>query len=118
MKALFLKEFKQGRPLLLFAVALAVLIAIGRALIARSNPYYLRNADELNRGVGAVLLCIPALLALFAGSGLFAAEVDRGTMPVLLALPLSRRRIWLTKGLAGMALASTASILLLGWARR
>ena len=114
MKALFLKEFKQGRPLLLFAVALAVLIAIGRALIARSNPYYLRNVDELNRGAGALLLCLPVVLTLFAGSGLFSAEADRGTMPVLLALPLSRRRIWLTKGLAGLALASTASILLLG----
>jgi len=117
MKALFLKEFRQGRPLLVFAAALAVLIAIGRALIARSDPYYLRNPEELYLGAGWLLLAAPPLLAALAGAGLFAAEADRGTLPVLLALPLSRRRIWLGKALAGAALAVVASAVLLGLAR-
>jgi len=114
MRALFVKEFKQGRPLLFFAAGLAVVIALGQTLTAQISLYYRARPEALNLGVGWIIFCVPVGLAFFAGAGLLATEADRGTMPVLLALPLSRERIWLGKALGGLALAAVSSGLMLG----
>ena len=108
MKPLFLKEVRQGRPLLVFSLVVALLLAAGKAVVGRAFPGlgYERYGEinPLSVTVAMVMLATPLLLALFAGAGLFAAEADHGTVPILFALPLSRRRIWLGKVLAGLAL--------------
>jgi len=117
MKPLFLKEVRQGRPLLIFSLVVALLLAAGKAVVGRAFPGlgYERYGEinPLSVTVAMVMLATPLLLALFAGAGLFAAEADHGTVPILFALPLSRRRIWLGKVLAGLALTAIGSALFL-----
>jgi len=54
------------------------------------------------------------VVALFAGAGLFSNEAAHGTLPALFSLPLSRSRIWLAKALAGLCLALTGALLIVG----
>ncbi|MCC6236985.1 MAG: ABC transporter permease subunit [Dehalococcoidia bacterium] len=57
-----------------------------------------------------------AVFALFAGTGALAGEESRGTMEVLAALPVSRRRMFFEKVLAvTTALVLTCAIVALGW---
>lgn len=114
MRSLFLKEFRQGRPLLIFSLVMAVLLPLAYLAADRAftRAEYVR--PELPITFAIVLLIIALVISVFAGAGLFAGEADHGTVPVLLALPLSRRRIWLAKILAGLALALVGSAILLG----
>lgn len=116
MRALFLKEFNQGRPLLVFALVLALLIPIGYAAISRAlfrlDPGYGPGPVQFFFGFAVILG--PLLIALVASSGIFSSEVAAGTTPILFALPLSRRRIWAAMALAALALTAAGSILLIG----
>ena len=116
MRALFLKEFNQGRPLLVFALALALLLPVGYAVISRAlfrlTPGYEPGTVQLAFGFAA--LVGPLVIALIAASGIFSSEVAAGTTPILFALPLSRRRIWAAMALAALALTAVGSVLLLG----
>jgi len=114
MRSLFLKEFRQGRPLLIFSLVMAVLLPLAYVAADRAfvRDQYL-HAD-LPVTFAVVLLIFALAIPVFAGAGLFAGEADHGTVPVLLALPLSRRRIWLAKILGGLALALVGSVILLG----
>jgi hypothetical protein len=67
-----------------------------------------RDQQDINGFCGAMFCVVPVMLAIFVGAGLFAAEVERGTMPLLLALPFSRRQMWVGKTLAGLALMLSA----------
>jgi len=119
VRALFIKEFKQGRSLLFFGAIMAVLVAIGNPIVRRVVLLYSGFSDAQLLAVlfGLVLLPIPPLIAILAGSGIFAGEVHRGTLPLLFALPLSRCRIWLSMALAALALTVVSSLLLFGIAR-
>ncbi len=115
MKALFIKEFRQGRPLLIFAAIMALLIPLSYAVFARAAFLYLDsyNSEWLPLIFGFAVMAVPPLIAAFASSGLFCSEAHRGTLPVLFALPLSRCRIWLAKLLAALALTLAGSLLVL-----
>jgi len=117
MRALFLKEFNQGRPLLVFALTLALLVPAGYAVSARAlfrfnPPGY--DLWTLQLVVGFAILLGPLIIALVASSGIFSSEVAAGTTPILFALPLSRRRIWAAMALAALALTAAGSIILIG----
>ena len=116
MRALFLKEFNQGRPLLVFAVVLAVLLPPGYAVVARAL-FRLDAGYEpmlVQFFFGFVMLLAPLIIALLASSGIFSSEVAAGTTPLLFALPLSRRRIWAAMALAALPLIAAGTIILLG----
>jgi ABC-type transport system involved in multi-copper enzyme maturation permease subunit len=114
MRALFLKELNQGRPLLYFALAIALLIPAAHVVLRSPNLLYLAGTEQIARVWTYLLLALPPFIALLAAAGLFASESERGTLPTLFALPLSRRRIWLAKLLGGLALTVVASGFLLG----
>lgn len=66
-----------------------------------------------------VLLCLPALLGIFAGAPLFAGEFEQGTHVFGLTQSVSRTRWWFTKiGVAGLpvVLAMLALGLVIAWA--
>lgn len=119
MRALFVKEFHQGRPLLVFSLLAALAVALARLAGGRLAPHLAGPGEPspLSVGVATTLLATPLVVALLAGAGLFAVEADHNTAPVLFALPLSRRRIWLAKLLAGLALTGVGSLVLVGLGR-
>jgi|WetSurMetagenome_2_1015567.scaffolds.fasta_scaffold54423_2 ABC-type transport system involved in multi-copper enzyme maturation permease subunit len=111
MKALLLKEIRQGKTILLFGPCYGLLVW----LLVGSLIYLLPNFTwqdvvglTFTVGLGGTLL-----IALLSGAGLFAGDVDRGTLSLLLSLPLSRKRIWGGKILAGLTQGLLASGLLL-----
>ena len=83
MRALFIKEFKQGRSLLFFGAIMAVLVAIGNPIVRRVVLLYSGFSDAQLLAVlfGLVLLPIPPLIAILAGSGIFAGEVSAPICP-------------------------------------
>ncbi|MDH4180168.1 MAG: ABC transporter permease subunit, partial [Armatimonadota bacterium] len=103
MRALFLKEFSQARILLLCGPLLGVLTALLWLLLAGIPLLPQLESDTIDVFWGAACYVMPPVIALFAGAGLFASEIERGTLPLLLSLPLGRSRIWLAKVLAGLA---------------
>jgi len=116
MRALFLKEFNQGRPLLVFAFTLALLLPAGCAVISRAL-FRLASGYEpftVHLFFGFAILLSPLIIALLASSGIFSGEVAAGTTPILFALPLSRRRIWLAMAVAALTLTAAATIILIG----
>jgi ABC-type transport system involved in multi-copper enzyme maturation permease subunit len=126
MKAIVRKEFRQGRAVLIFAIVMAGAMLGARLLLIRfgggmdfagAPDANWRTAHTQHDGqLMVVMLALPALLALFAGVGLFASEAEHGVLPVLFMLPFSRRRIWAAKLLAGVLLTalSSATVLLAG----
>ena len=116
MRSLLIREFHQGSSLLAFSALLGILVPAGYVALSHTSPYrlYAVGQSELAAIFGKLILLLPLVVALFAGAGLFAAERDRGTLPVLFALPFSRRRIWLAKALAGLALTGTGAAIIVG----
>ena len=107
MRALILKEMREGWNVVLFGGALSIL-AMG--LYALSSVHF--RDTELGADVCQALLAIlPPVIAVVAGSSLVAREKAKGTLPLLLALPLSRGRIWGAKAAGGLVLAVLASLL-------
>jgi Cu-processing system permease protein len=112
MRALFFKELGRGRNLLVFALAGGALHAAISFLLSRVAGGAHVNREMLTQVSGALgYLLMPGLIVLFAGAGMFAAETERGTLPLLLTLPLSRGQIWLATVLARFMLAALAIIL-------
>jgi ABC-type transport system involved in multi-copper enzyme maturation permease subunit len=108
MRALFIKELKQGRPLLIFAGVMGVLLvaahaAVGRFLLLYSGAL---EPEVLSFAFGIAAAAIIPLFAIFASGGILAGEAHVGTLPVLLGLPLSRLRIWAAMALAALALTA------------
>ena len=83
MRAIFIKELRQGRLLVVFGIALALLIPLLHFVLARS-PLHGRDPEALSRTFGWLIFILPPIIALFAGSKLFSSEVDRDTLPLLL----------------------------------
>lgn len=111
MKALFIKELRKGRWLPLFGLGLGLLVAVLRGFFGAYPPLLTKSAID-DENFFAIVSFASLALAMIAGAGLFASEAERATLPLLLALPLSRGRIWLAKVLAGFVLALSASVLL------
>ena len=108
MRRVFAKEWKQGQMIALFGLLMGGLVV---ALWGIFTVAYVKNwidQENVNGFCGAMFYLVPLILAIFVGAGLFAAEVERGTMPLLLALPFSRRQVWVGKTLAGLALMLSA----------
>jgi ABC-type transport system involved in multi-copper enzyme maturation permease subunit len=114
MKRLFIKEFNQGRPLLVFALAMALVLPAAYAMLAGTSLFPFWELADVEFALGFLLLALPPVIAALAGAGLFSSEAERGTLPVLFALPLSRARIWWAKILAGLVLTAVGSAILLG----
>jgi len=125
MRSLILKEFRQGRPLLVFSLAVALLLAAAYAVVGRLYVVELAQDDwmvtggpsPLNVTFSVLILVLPLVVAIFAGVGIFAGESDHSTVPVLLALPLSRVRIWLGKILGGLGLTAAGTVIIVGLGR-
>jgi len=114
MKALYFKELRQGRPLLVFGLVMGLLIAASYAVLARAEWFGAGDHhNTLDLIFGVVILVPIPLIALLAGAGLFSVEVERSTAPVLLSLPVSRRGIWSAKLLAGLTLTALSALLVL-----
>jgi hypothetical protein len=86
-------------------------------VLLRANPFYRAQREIIDGTFHHLCLVVPLVLAFFAGCGLFAGEVDWGTAPVLFGLPVSRRRIWAAKVLAGLALTAVGSLIALALVR-
>jgi len=114
MRALFIKDFNQGRSLLVFAVVGSLLIPALFHVLASPRYLYLASPRDLALIFGVILAALPIVIGFLAASGLFSTESENDTLPVLFALPLDRGQIWLAKMLAGLALTLVASALLLG----
>jgi WD40 repeat protein len=108
MKSLFLKEWRQGRLFLLFGIVLGLLVPVLWVLLAVAFVETASDQRSVDEFLGIMYYVVPPIVALAVASGLIAAEVERGTLPALLALPFSRRRIWAAKALAGLALTTAA----------
>jgi hypothetical protein len=117
MKSLVWKELRQGRPLLLFSAVMALALSAAYLAIVRSGRGGMAGGETAGSVLAGALIVIPQALGLLAAAGLFAAEADHGTLPVLFALPLSRARIWALKAGAAALLAAAALALLFGLTR-
>jgi ABC-type transport system involved in multi-copper enzyme maturation permease subunit len=112
MRAIFWKEFRENCPLLWLGFALAVVIINVYAASLRTFAQTSAARQDLNLLCGAVLLGLAGLVVLATTANLFATEKARGTLPYLLALPVSRPRIWLAKALSALALSVASALLL------
>ncbi len=113
MRALFFKDFNQGRPILFTALLLSLLAPVGIYVILSPRFLYLDAAEEAIQVFELLIALLPAVMGLFAGAGLFSTERENNTLPVLLSLPVSRGRLWTAKVLAGLAITYAASAVVL-----
>jgi len=107
MKAVFLKEWRQAYLSLWLGLVLAAFIPVlCLVILLTRDPTYPLQRD-MNYLVGGFFFLYPFGIAVIAGANAFAPEIERGTLPLLLSLPLSRRRIWLSKLLATFTIGLT-----------
>jgi hypothetical protein len=111
MKALLIKEIRQGKLFFFFGIGFALALIILSGVLSLWFTQF--SWPEISGALFLVGLIGTVFLALIAGAGLFAGEVDRGTLPLLLGLPISRPRIWVAKILSGLILGLTSSAVLL-----
>ncbi len=112
MRALFCKDFNQGRPILLTALLLALLAPAGLWVLDSPRFLYLISPDVYLPVFMVLIAVLPAVMGLFAGAGLFATERENNTLPVLLSLPVSRWGVWTAKALAGLAITYAAAAII------
>jgi ABC-type transport system involved in multi-copper enzyme maturation permease subunit len=113
MKALFLKEWRQNYLLFLFSLIMVGFLPALYALLSAAWVRDWRDQMTLNDIVGVAYVVVLFIIVLFGGSGLIAGETERGTLPVLLGLPLSRFQVWLAKLAAGLTMTIIGLVLVL-----
>jgi len=113
MRPLIVKEWRQSHLLVWLGFLLSAMIAVLYLLWLRRYVKTPLDQESLDGACGFLLLIVTGIVILAATAGLFPSEAGRGTLPLLLSLPLSRSRIWLAKVLAGLSLALAASLLTL-----
>lgn len=104
LKALAWKEWREQRPLVVTAMAIAALLPLFfiAGLAATSSSYQFEYLIALMRPI-LVGFVWPAFGAAIAGTT-FAADIADGSLPFLLSRPVSRARVWLVKvGMAAVA---------------
>ena len=113
MKQVFLKEWRQGHLIVLFGLLLGGLITALWGILTTAYARDFRDQQNVNGFCGILYLILPVVIAVLVGSGVFSTELERGTLPLLLGLPFTRRQVWAGKLLAGLALSLSAIVLLL-----
>ncbi len=113
MKVLFVKEYRQSYLLAWLGLLLSAMIAVLYWAWTRSYVKTARDQEDLNLFCCEVVLIAVGVMTVVATAGLLSSEKARGTLPYLLALPVSRTRIWLAKALAGLALVASGAMLLI-----
>ena len=113
MRSVFAKEWLQGHMIALFGLLLGGLVVALWGILTVAWVKTGTDQGAVNLFCGILYLIVPLILATFIGSGLIAAEAERGTLPLLLGLPFTRRQIWLGKVLAGLALLLSAVVLVI-----
>ena len=113
MRSVFAKEWLQGHMIALFGLLLGGLVVALWGILTVAWVKTGTDQGAVNLFCGILYLIVPLILATFIGSGLIAAEAERGTLPLLLGLPFTRRQIWLGKVLAGLALLTSAVVLVI-----
>jgi len=112
MKAIFLKEWRQAHLLpwagLLLSALVVALYALWVILYAQTG----QDVEDAEAFCTVVLLLATLVMALVATAGSLASEIGTGAISYLLALPVSRSRIWAGKALAALALAGLSAVLL------
>lgn len=93
--------FGRRRFLLLFPLPVLLIAVAWLARYAGAQPEQWASPVLLDLGLGAVL----PLIALIVGTGVLGSEIDDGTLTHVLAKPLPRREIVLTK----LAVAATVT---------
>ena len=113
MRPIIVKEWRQSHLLVWLGFLLSAMIAVLYLLWLRRYVKTPLDHANLDGACGFLLLIFTGIVILAATAGLFPSEAGRGTLPLLLSLPVSRSRIWLAKVLAGLSLALAASLLTL-----
>jgi len=113
VRSVFAKEWLQGHMIALFGLLLGGLVVALWGILTVAWVKTGTDQGAVNLFCGILYLIVPLILATFIGSGLIAAEAERGTLPLLLGLPFTRRQIWLGKVLAGLALLTSAVVLVI-----
>lgn len=105
-RALWWKEMRMQRPVLLSGVAFAALAPLlVFALLSTEERY---GVYDIVRGVPTALAALWPFLAVAAGAITFATEAEDGTAGFLLSRPVSRVRVWCVK--VGAAAATLALV--------
>jgi ABC-type transport system involved in multi-copper enzyme maturation permease subunit len=108
MKALLWKEWRELRsagPLsALFAFLIVILLAVYDFQYGQHNirAHGRMDVSLLLSGIEIMIPAVPVLGAILIGAGLIAPEVGSGSLSFLTSLPMSRRKIWSSKLLAGI----------------
>ena len=113
MKAIFLKEWRQGHLLPWTGLLLSALTMVLYGLWA---TYYATTPQDVDDLAGYCVLLMRigiGLTLLVSASGLIAAETSTGAITYLLGLPISRSRIWWGKVFAGLGLTAATAVLLI-----
>jgi len=113
MRSVFAKEFRQNHLLVWVGFLLSAAIAVLYWAWTRNYVKTIQDERDLNAFCGIIVLLTTGVVVLVSTAGLFSIETTRGTLPFLLGLPVSRARIWLAKGLAGLAIAISSALLLI-----
>lgn len=113
MKALLRKEFQQSRLLLWTGLIFSVLMIVFHALWVARYSQTMHDEDDLNAFCAGVLVASGYVMLIAATTGAISSDTGGRTLSYLLALPLSRARIWWAKALAAVGLAAAAWLLLM-----
>jgi Cu-processing system permease protein len=107
-----LRDARRNRWLMLYAISFAVLaLAFSSAALLGSGRDGFANFGRTAASLINLVLLVVPLMGLLAGAQSIVAERERGTLPYLLAQPLSRAELFVAKFI-GQALALAASLLL------
>ncbi len=104
MIALYRKEMRSLLPMLALAMFLVSGDVIGRPLTERLDEDTFSEVAGLLSGEGSFLGFIISILAFMMAYASFPREHDEGTIEFLYALPITRRGIFVAKGLAGVTM--------------
>ena len=113
MKAIFLKEWRQGHLLPWTGLLLSALTML---LYALWVTRYASTSEEVDDLAGYCVLLMGmgiGVILLVSASGLIAAETSTGAITYLLGLPISRSRMWWGKVFAGLGLTAATAVLLI-----
>ena len=112
MRALFVKEWRQSYLLPWSGFLLSAMISVLYWAWSRSHVETIQDERDLNLFCATLAFVSAGVFLFVATASAFPSEKTRGTLPYLLALPVSRGRIWLAKALGALALAGAAALLL------
>lgn len=103
-------EFMRSRWFVLFTLAFAGLaLAVSYVSFSGVSNLGFAGFGRTSAGLVNLILLVLPLMALFTGAMSLASERDRGTLPYLLAQPVSRAEVFLGK-YVGLALPLLASL--------